>query len=130
VPKRVQQKALGSDPCISFIYHALIDCRADILAYLAEEDISHEELAKRAGVHQTTVSRLVKGNPKRHGPAFRKLCKFMQKERQGASLAADVEAIWDGTPEHADALRRLLRASEHLWRCKGEETRWPKAHQT
>lgn len=86
-----------------------------------EEEISHEELAKRAGIHQTTVSRIVKNDPKRHGPAFRKLCKFMQEERRGASPVADVEAIWDGTPEHADALRMLIRASEHLWRGRGKE---------
>jgi hypothetical protein len=46
----------------------------------------------------------------------------MQEERQGASLAADIEAIWDGTPEHADALRKLIRASEYLWRGRGKET--------
>jgi DNA-binding XRE family transcriptional regulator len=123
VPKRVQQKVFGRISCISVIYHALIDCRADILSYLAAEGISHEELAKRAGVHQTTVSRIVKGSPKRQGPALRRLCKFMQEERRGSSPAADVEAIWDGTPEHADALRGLLRASDQLWRGSGKELR-------
>lgn len=93
------------------------------MAYLADEKISHGELAKRAGVHQTTVSRIVKKAPKKRGPALQKLCKFMQDERRGASPAAEVEAIWDGTPEHADALRKLIRASAHLWRGAGEETR-------
>jgi transcriptional regulator with XRE-family HTH domain len=90
---------------------------------LAAEGISHDELAKRARVHQSTVSRIVKADPKRRGKALTRLCKFMQEERAGASPAEAVEAIWDGTPEHADALRGLIEASAHLWRGNRQEMR-------
>jgi hypothetical protein len=40
----------------------------------------------------------------------------MQDAGRGESPGAYVDAIWDGTPEHAEALRRLLAVSNELWR--------------
>ena len=88
--------------------------------YLNREQISQEELAKRAQVSQSTVSRARARDPQRHGRAHAQLIEFIQKQSPGptaapATVSAAVEEVWDGTETHEKALASLIVASAELW---------------
>jgi transcriptional regulator with XRE-family HTH domain len=81
------------------------------------------ELAAATGIHQSQVSRLLRGQFRRVSPNVRKLLDY----RPGAAKApAGEEAkqaviraalrTWDETPEGARALVKLLRSVEDLRR--------------
>ena len=81
------------------------------------------DIAARTGIHQSQVSRLLRGQFRRISPNVRKLLGY----RPGvAAKTPDVEAkraviraalrTWDATPQGARALVRLLRSVEGLRR--------------
>src|SRR5437879_2804494 len=80
---------------------------------LRTEEISQAELARRVEVSQSTVSRVLRTEPLRHGPARRKLVNFMHQGGLGGGaerLQAAFRRIWDGSDEHAEALARIIAA--------------------
>lgn len=90
-----------------------------MLAALGE---SQERIALEAGVSQAAVSRLMMACPDRNGRAFKKLCIYannLLEARQGtlplpieeASLVSAIREVWNGTPEHAQALATMIRAA-------------------
>jgi transcriptional regulator with XRE-family HTH domain len=102
----------------------MTELRDAITAHLSLEGINQKELADRARVDQATVSRYLHRVPRRRGPAYVRLCSYMQKH---ATVGVGAEAIenalratWDGTPEHARALAGLLLASRELRHGRGE----------
>jgi predicted transcriptional regulator len=85
--------------------------------------MTQAKLAKLLEIDQSSVSRALNQAAKRNGKARQRICKLMQERSRGASPVETVEAIWDGSPEHGEALSRLLRASQHLWPGLGKERR-------
>ena len=89
------------------------------------------ELAARTGIHQSQVSRLLRGQFRRLSPNVRRLLGYKPEARKrtpdtGARQAVIRAALktWDATPEGARALVRLLRSVEGLRR------RAPRARRT
>ncbi len=101
-----------------------MDLRAAIHAYMAREGVGQTVLAARAGVSQTTVSRVLRLQAIRSGQARVRLVAFMHKEGVTTSPAAAQTAlglVWDGSDAHAEALAELIRASRELWPGLAEE---------
>lgn len=93
-----------------------------VRAYLSSRHISQAELAERASVSQSTVSRAVVGHALRHGSAQSRLFTFIQheglvappSESGPARVLRAFSRIWDGTDEHAAAVARIIEACEGL----------------
>jgi hypothetical protein len=85
------------------------------------------EIAARTGIHQSQVSRLLRGQFRRVSPNVRKLLAYKPQpagrgagaQPKGHAKEAVIRAAlrtWDETPEGARALVRLLRSVESLRR--------------
>lgn len=94
----------------------------EMRATLAKSGLTQPEISRAAGVSQPAVSRLMGNCPKRHGGAFKKLCKYAENQRASAqatlplpvddaALASAIREVWNGTPEHAQALAAMIRAA-------------------
>lgn len=88
--------------------------------FLDREQISQSQLADRAQVSQSTVSRALARTPGRRARAHGQLIEFIH-EQSGVptptptTVAAAVEEVWDGTEAHEAALASLIVASAALW---------------
>jgi hypothetical protein len=88
--------------------------------YLDRERISQGELATRAQVSQSTVSRALAREPERHSLAHARLIEFIHQQPgipkpAPTTVAAAVEDVWDGSEAHEQALASLIVASAELW---------------
>ncbi len=84
---------------------------------LEVEGISQAEFARRVGVSQSSVSRALRRQPQRRGPAHARLVAFMQQGGAGRGPDRIQEAfrrVWDGSDRHAEALARIIAACEGL----------------
>jgi len=99
-----------------------------ILRALAERT-STVRIAADTGIHQSQVSRLVRGQFKRLSPNVQTLVDYARKpKRYSAQQTAEDGAresvvraalrIWDATPRGAHALVRLLRSVEGITRLR------------
>lgn len=85
---------------------------------------TQSSLAARADVSQASVSRILNHEERgRLGTAVKRLCKYAgvplysgEVEAGRIDLQAALEDAWDGTPEHAMKLARIIRAIGPL--CK------------
>jgi transcriptional regulator with XRE-family HTH domain len=83
---------------------------------LDQEGWTQKELAQKAAVSQSTVSRALERTPARNTQAHRKLMHFIRKHAAApTTVASAVSQVWDGTPEHDAALATLVTASSALW---------------
>lgn len=84
--------------------------------------MTQPEIAKASGVSQPAVSRLLSNCPERLGGAFKKLCIYADGVRGSAqstlplpiddpALVSAIREVWNGTPEHAQALAAMIRAA-------------------
>ncbi|MFN2644798.1 MAG: hypothetical protein ABR570_07405 [Burkholderiales bacterium] len=89
--------------------------------------VSTVRIAADTGIHQSQVSRLVRGHFRRLSPNVRTLLAYAEKpaarkDARGEGEAAKAAVIkaalrtWDATPAGAQALVRLLRSVEQLRR--------------
>jgi hypothetical protein len=92
------------------------------LAALARR-ASTVEVAARTGIHQSQVSRLLRGQFRRVSPNVRKLLGYKPGKGKGKPEEQDRRAViqaalrtWDETPQGARALVKLLRSVEELRR--------------
>ena len=78
------------------------------------------DVAKATGIHQSQVSRMMRGDFKRVAARnLTTLCRYAGvslSDRRSTSplLTRTVQAVWDGSPDHEKALVKLLRAAEML----------------
>lgn len=95
---------------------------AEMRATLGKSGQTQPEIGRAAGVSQPAVSRLMAQCPKRYGGAFKKLCKYAESQREyaqntlplpvdDAALVSAIREVWNGTPEHAQALAAMIRAA-------------------
>jgi hypothetical protein len=84
-----------------------------------------------AGVPQSTLHRSLR-SPKRLTKTHRKLCKFagididetLHDARAQEALWRAVRDVWDGTPEHAHAIARLLKAGANVGAHRAADRRF------
>lgn len=81
------------------------------------------DIAARTGIHQSQVSRLLRGQFRRVSPNVRRLLDYRPGPGAGEPDLQAKQAViqaalrtWDATPEGAQALVRLLRSVEGLRR--------------
>jgi hypothetical protein len=89
------------------------------LAALARR-ASTVEIAAACGIHQSQVSRLLRGQFRRLSPNVKKLLDYRPRAKRAAAAGGKDAVIraalrtWDETPEGARALVKLLRSVEEL----------------
>lgn len=90
-----------------------------LTAAVASGHVTQLEVSRKTGVHQSQISRILAGQVVRSSRNFERLCEFAATlpERPGgpqrtqeSELTNALLRVWDGTPAHAAALRRLLEA--------------------
>lgn len=80
--------------------------------------LSQAEIAKKTGMSQSQVSRILAGRFNRLSKKVMQICKFLEVQSSvsittshlSKRLSDAVLAAWDGTKAHEDALVRLLSA--------------------
>jgi len=105
-------------------YHSrpLDEITRDLNRFLADQPESQADIAKKAGVNQSTVSRVQMGEPRaRVSKGLRKLCNYANipieieslasppDPRGNSDLMSALAEVWDGSPAHAKAFARLIR---------------------
>ncbi|WP_124543252.1 hypothetical protein [Piscinibacter terrae] len=99
-------------------------------AFMLTAGYSEARFAIESGVPQSTLHRALR-SPKRLTKTHHKLCKFAGIEidemppdaRAQEVLWRAVRDVWDGTPEHAQAIARLLKAGAHVGAHRGTDRR-------
>lgn len=107
-----------------------VGLREAIRTYMARERLSQSELANRVGISQSTVSRALKQDRLRSSQADSRLFSFMQQAGMIGRPPAAVEqlvlsafeGVWDRTEEHANAVAKIIKATEGLRPVKKGET--------
>jgi hypothetical protein len=97
---------------------ALMELNEAVTAYLQRAGTTQVELAVRAQVSQSTVSRAKMRAPLRRSAAQARLFSFIQKEMEGdvhPRLKEALSRTWDGSDDHATALAALISVSGELW---------------
>jgi transcriptional regulator with XRE-family HTH domain len=86
---------------------------------MRENGWSQAELADKAGVHQSTVSRAIEGRAARHSKARHRLAVFveqLQRVDQGTGkdgakrVMRAFNEVWDGTDAHAASIAKIIGA--------------------
>lgn len=98
---------------------------AAINRYRERQKHSKSEVARRTGVHQSQVSRILNGHCRHMKGALRKLCKYAEVDA-GQAAEADpagspelmnaLRVAWDGTEDGARALARVILAVAQVQR--------------
>ncbi len=86
-------------------------------ASVTSRQIGLKHISDATGVHISQVSRILSGKVKRVSPNVEKICKFAElADLPQSSIGSEellwkaVKEIWDGTNEHAAALKSFLAA--------------------
>lgn len=98
-----------------------VRAREALRLYLKRQSVSVNALSQAAGVGQPTVSRFLSGRTKSVTPAIRPLLDYANIDfENGITEIGSVldnprvrdalERVWDGRPETADLLARLIEA--------------------
>ncbi|MBZ5670949.1 MAG: helix-turn-helix transcriptional regulator [Acidobacteriia bacterium] len=86
---------------------------------MAKHGLSQDQLARRARVSQSTVSRALRGAPSRHSQARHRLlsCARIGESAVDSSTKGGIRRvvkafneIWDGSDAHADAVVNIIGA--------------------
>lgn len=107
-------------------------------AFMLAGSYSELRLSIDSGVLQSTLHRSLR-SPKRFTKTHLKLCKFAgididetpRDARAQEALWRAVRDVWDGTPEHAQAIVRLLKAGANVGAHRATDRRirkTPHAH--
>ena len=93
---------------------------------------SQTQLAAKAGVHQSTVSRALEGITERHSKARHRLALYVQgkeptdrgsKEGGAKRVMKAFDRIWDGSDAHATSIAKMIGALAGLRPTAGTEKR-------
>jgi transcriptional regulator with XRE-family HTH domain len=108
---------------LCIIIHFVPSDSEALKAYMEERHLGQVELAREAGVSQSTVSRALSGAPLKHGRARSKLFTYAQLEDPNQQMPPKkgpqrvmtaFKRIWDGTEDHANAVAKIIDALEDL----------------
>jgi predicted transcriptional regulator len=84
--------------------------------------ITQQSLSTATGVHQSQVSRILSGVTKRLSKNVSKLVRYIDSLHNCIGKDAPIPSVlnealrlvWDGSPEHADAIARVIVSLEGL----------------
>lgn len=101
--------------------------------WFSRAGLLQDQLATRAGVSQSAVSRILEKCPQKDGQAFKRLCKYASENAgtpasggaaprpiDDQSITEAIWEVWNGTPEHARAIAALIRAVGVVARVGGD----------
>lgn len=87
---------------------------------MVEQGLTQAQLAKLVDISQSTISRLRRdGEYERNGAARLKLLRYIKARQPDADVlgeygpkrvAKTFERFWDGSPDHTEAIVKILRA--------------------
>ena len=87
---------------------------------MRENGWSQDELAAKAGVHQSTVCRALEGITERHSKARHQLAVFVEQQGQRTDqppkeggpkrVMKAFKKVWDGTDAHAVSIAKIIGA--------------------
>lgn len=95
---------------------------ADLLGAIERSGLTQQAIGKRLKISQSQISRITSGQATTRSKAYRRLCALMRVEwhvadiqrgrkgRSNAQIQAAVNHVWDGTPEHAEAIANVIRS--------------------
>lgn len=83
--------------------------------------ITQEELSIKLNISQSQISRVLTGKVTSRSKAYRLLCGFMRiswevdplsspQAQSDDTIAIAVRNVWNGTPEHAEAIAGVIRS--------------------
>ena len=81
--------------------------------------ITQTTIAAALGISQSQVSRVLSGNARRPSKVFNAVCKYVHSSvashpgeslKHHPELIEAVSDVWDGTPDHAQALALVIRS--------------------
>lgn len=95
---------------------ATVDSLARLRQMVSDGMLNQIGIQMGSGVHQTQISRILSGQIKRVSKNVVKLCKFEQElhksqsshEKINPRIRQAVEAVWDGTELHAEAVAKVI----------------------
>lgn len=95
---------------------ATVDSLARLRQMVSDGMLNQIGIQLGSGVHQTQISRILSGQIKRVSKNVVKLCKFEQElhksqsshEKINPRIRQAVEAVWDGTELHAEAVAKVI----------------------
>lgn len=106
--------------CIMPCMNALSDQHAEAALAAArarEIGLTQQDIANALGASQSQVSRVLAGQSRRRSRLFDQVCKYVfsagrteANNPPPAELTEALQAVWDGTPEHATALALVIRS--------------------
>lgn len=106
---------MENTPCghdISLINHQIRKC-----------GITQQAIASALGASQSQISRVLAGHSARRSKLLDKICIYVSSKTHGVSiesvrenneLMAALASVWDGTPDHAQALSAVIRSLAQL----------------
>jgi transcriptional regulator with XRE-family HTH domain len=86
-------------------------------------NLTQDELAKAVRVNQSTISRVLRENPRRCGKALKAICKYAGIDLGDAGTSTTEPKklimdtfmkIWDGTDLHAETVARIIIALQNV----------------
>jgi|ERR1700733_15949254 len=96
---------------------------ATVRAFMRERGMNQQELAVSAKVSQSTVSRALQRGAQRAGRGRKQLFIYIENEyrkdaatgeRLPKAVAGAFYRVWDGSPPHATAIARVIKALRGL----------------
>lgn len=93
--------------------------------WMERGELSQALIAEKLNIHQSQVSRILRGNFKRFSSNVRKFCDEARidvqavapervRPRKSRRLQKALEEVWDGTERHERALIRVIRSLQQL----------------
>jgi transcriptional regulator with XRE-family HTH domain len=96
--------------------------KPNLRAFMAKRGLTEAAIAKLAGVSQPTVSRALRGSPKRTGKGRSRIFTFIHQEldREGlvhagkSEVLQAFERVWGASEAHAAAIAKVVDALDGI----------------
>lgn len=94
----------------------------DLAIRVKTREVSQIDIHQATGVDQSQISRIISGKAKRYSNNVKKICRYANTiknknpstEKYRKELVAKTLDLWDGTPEKANQILRLLNSIKVL----------------
>ena len=95
---------------------------AELVEFFEKNEITQQQIAKATGVHQSQVSRILRGQFRSADGNVSKICKYAKvtasgtatKKSASTELLEELNQLLDGTTKREQAVIRLLKVIRNL----------------